>query len=249
MPWKRPSPLPADSGDNEHMNRLRTDLDSDSTSQRALAYAALTAALIVLGGLIALIVGASLGTRYSSVGRVLVRPPLTAEMVVTGNPGAAEDIQRVVDTDVEIAGSRDFLSLVAERAKSPGVGTDSLMHDLTVTAPTGTDVLLFTASEPYAQTASQVAGAAVDEFVSYLNGLSGDVSTISSTDPTVQAALARLKVLEQLVPPATIVERASAPTQTLPNHSRDLLVGVTAGLVVALIVIALRESVRRSPTR
>ncbi len=170
-------------------------------------------------------VGASLGTRFTSTGRVLVRPPLTAEMVVTGNPGAAEDIQRVVDTDVDIAQSRDFLSLVAQKVDSPTVGTDSLVHDLVVSAPSGTDVLVFTAAEPDSQTAQTVASSAVDAFVTYLNNLSGDVSGVTSTDPTVQAALQRLKVLQQLVPAATIIERASAPIQTLPNHSRDLLVG------------------------
>jgi capsular polysaccharide biosynthesis protein len=216
---------------------------------RVTQHVALAVALAVVGGLIAFIVGASLGTRYSSTGRVLVRPPLTAQMVVTGNPGAAEDIQRVVDTDVDIAQSRNYLSLVAQRVNNPAVGTDTLVHDLAVTAPSGTDVLVFTAAEPDSQTAEAVASNAVDVFVTYLNSLSGDVTAVTSTDPNVQAALQRLKVLQQLVPPATIIERASAPTQTLPNHSRDLLVGITAGLVVALIVIALRESVRRSPSR
>ncbi len=216
---------------------------------RITQHVALAVALAVIGALIALIVGASLGTRYSSVGRVLVRPPLTAQMVVTGNPGAAEDIQRVVDTDVDIAQSRNFLSLVAQRVNNPAVGTDTLVHDLVITAPSGTDVLVFTAAEPDSQVAQSVASSAVDVFVTYLNSLSGDVTGATSTDPNVQAALQRLKVLQQLVPPASIIERASAPTQTLPNHSRDLLVGITAGLVVALIVIALRESVRRSPTR
>lgn len=216
---------------------------------RITGHVVLAVVLAIVGGLIALIVGASLGSSFSSTGRVLVRPPLTAEMVVTGNPGAAEDIQRVVDTDVDIAQSRDFLGLVASRVGNAAVTTDLLVHDLVVTAPSGTDVLLFTATEPAAQVSENVATTAVNQFVQYLNSLSGDAGAVTSTDAQVQAALQRLKVLQQLVPAATIVETASTPVQTLPNHSRDLLVGVTAGLVVALIVIALRESVRRSPTR
>jgi capsular polysaccharide biosynthesis protein len=216
---------------------------------RLAAYVVLAIVLAIVGAVVALIVGASLGTSFSSTGRVLVRPPLTAEMVVTGNPGAAEDIQRVVDTDVDIAQSRDFLALVAGKVDNPAVGTDSLVHDLVVSAPSGTDVLVFTATEPDGQTAEAVASTAVNQFVTYLNTLSGDASGVTSTDAVVQQALQRLRVLQQLVPAATIVESASTPIQTLPNHSRDLLVGITAGLVVALIVIALRESVRRSPTR
>ena len=231
------------------MNRLDTLLESRIPGGRVGRYVVLAAALALLGAVVALLVGATLGTRYTSTGRVLVRPPLTAQMVVTGNPGAAEDIQRVVDTDVEIAQSRDFLTLVARQVGNPAVGTDSLVHDLTVESPPDTDVLLFTASEADASTAQAVAGAAVDQFVMYVNSLSGDASSVTSTDPAVEAALARLRVLQQLVPPAAVVERASVPLQTLPNHARDLLVGITAGLVVALLVVALGESVRRSPTR
>ena len=231
------------------MSLTQRDSRGSRLGGRIIQHVALAVALGVIGGVIALIVGASLGTRFSSTSRVLVRPPLTAQMVVTGNPGAAEDIQRVVDTDVAIAQSRNFLSLVATKVSNPAVGTDTLVHDLVVAAPSGTDVLVFTASEPDSSTAETVATSAVDVFNTYVNSLSGDASGATSTDPNVQAALQCLEVLQQLVPPATIIERGSSPVQTLPNHSRDLLEGITAGLVVALIVIAIRESMRRSPTR
>jgi capsular polysaccharide biosynthesis protein len=215
-----------------------------STRNRIARYVLLALILAALGAGASGAVGSLLGNRYSATSQVLVRAPLSAQTVVTGNPGAQEDLQRVVDTDLQIAQSRDFLSRVSARLNSGELSTDALTHDLTIATTGDADLLAFTAAEPNAQSALAVANAAADEFVTYIKSLSAvDVGTSNSQDPLVKEAQSRLQLLQRLAPAATIVSSASSATQIRPNHSRDALVGLTAGLMVAVVGIAFRETV------
>jgi capsular polysaccharide biosynthesis protein len=217
---------------------------ADSLAGRIVRYGFFALALAVLGVITALAVGASLGDRFSATSQVLVRPPVSAQTVVTGNPGTEEDIQRVVDTDLQIAQSRDFLSRVASRINNRGVTVDTLSHDLTITTTGDADLIAFTASEPDASSAQAVATTAATELVSYLKARApGDLGTSTSQDPGVIAAQLRQQLLQTLQPAATIVSPASSAIQVRPNHSRDALIGLTGGLVVAVVGIALGETV------
>lgn len=215
-----------------------------STANRIARYVLLAMILAALGVAASLGVGALLGDRYSATSQVLVRAPLSAQTVVTGNPAAAEDIQRVVDTDLQIAQSRDFLSRVSAGLNNGELSTDALTHDLTIATTGDADLLAFTAAEPDAQTAVAVASTAADEFVTYIKSLSAaDVGGLNSTDPLVKDALSRLQLLQQLAPTAMIASPASSATRVRPNHPRDALIGLTAGLVVAVVGIAFAETV------
>jgi capsular polysaccharide biosynthesis protein len=215
-----------------------------STYGRIFRYAIFAAILAVLGVIAALAVGASLGDRFSATSQVLVRAPDSSETIVTGNPAVSEDIQRVVDTDLQIAQSRDFLSRVAAHINNGSVSTDSLVKDLTIATTGDADLIAFTASEPDAQSAQAVATTAASEFVAYIKSVQeGTLNIANSQDPAVIAAQTRLELLQQLAPTAAIASPASSSTQLRPNHPRDGLIGLTGGLVVAVVGIALGETV------
>ena len=217
---------------------------TSSPTGRILRYGLFAVALAVLGVITALAVGASLGDRFTATSQVLVRPPVSAQTIVTGNPGTEEDIQRVVDTDLQIAQSRDFLSHVASQINNRSVTADTLSKDLVSATVGDADLIAFTASEPDARSAQAVATTAASQFVIYVRTLAaGDLGTSTSQDPGVIAAQLRQQLLQTLQPPATIVSPASSAIQVRPNHSRDALIGLTGGLVVAVVGIALGETV------
>jgi capsular polysaccharide biosynthesis protein len=226
------------------MSPTNVDPRRPSLTGRILRYGLFAVVLAGLGVITALAVGASLGDRFSATSQVLVRAPVSAQIIVTGNPGTEENLQRVVDTDLQIAQSRDFLSHVASQINNASVTADTLSHDL-VTATIGdADLIAFTAAEPDARSAQTVATVAATQFVSYVRTLSGgDLGTSTSQDPGVIAAQLRQQLLQTLQPPATIASPASSAIQVRPNHPRDALIGLTGGLVVAVVGIALGETV------
>ncbi len=223
--------------------QLRAEAER-SIGGRVIRYALFAIALAILGLLTSLAVGASLGDRFSATSQVLVRAPFGSETIVTGNPVPGEDIQRVVDTDLQIAQSRDFLSHVARLINNGSVSTNSLIKDLASATTGDADLIAFTASEPTAPSAQAVATTAATEFVAYIKNIQeGNLNTANSQDPAVIAAQTRLQLLQQLSPTATIASPATSATQLRPNHSRDALIGLTGGLVVAVVGIALGETV------
>lgn len=224
----------------------RRPTQAASTTDRVVRYAMLVATLALVGLLVSLAVGASLGDSFSSTSQVLVRPPLSAQTIVTGNPGAEEDIQRVVDTDLQVAQSRDFLSRVAAQFNHGAVSADTLAHNLTIATTGDADLIAFTATEADARSAQAVATVAANQFVTYVKGLSTSAvgsASAASQDPLVKDAVTRLQLLQQLAPTALIASPASSSIQLRPNHSRDGLIGLTGGLVVAVCTIALSETV------
>jgi capsular polysaccharide biosynthesis protein len=217
---------------------------STSPTGRVLRYGIFAVLLAFLGVITALAVGASLGDRFTATSQVLVRAPVSAQTIVTGNPGTEEDIQRVVDTDLQIAQGRDFLSHVAAQINNPSVTADTLSKDLVSATVGDADLIAFTASEPDPRSAQTVATVAANQFVISVRTLAvGDLGTSTSQDPGVIAAQLRQQLLQTLQPPATIASPASSALQVRPNHSRDALIGLTGGLVVAVVGIALGETV------
>jgi Mrp family chromosome partitioning ATPase len=199
------------------------------------------------------------GPRYDANSRVLISAQPLAHTIAGALSGAVPpfvDPVRVMADARALAGS----SIVYVRAARESGGDP---HDLDaatrVSGGADDDLLTFTASSEEATRAIRIANAVAKAYIAYRADLNArDIRTLSdrlrsklaglkSDDPArrdVQAQVNRLDAIASASDSdATLVQSASSAHKTSPAPVKDSLLGLSIGLVVALLVAAVREAV------
>jgi Mrp family chromosome partitioning ATPase len=198
------------------------------------------------------------GPRYAASARVLVSPTNLLQILTNTAPSFV-DPTRVEATARALAGSPEVYKK-AEQRTGGAFGTASEMQGATsVTGGTDNDILTFSAKGTDPGRTVGIANAAANAFILWRADLNS--GTIRNTESAVAAKLAALpknsparadlqSLLNKLdaLSSATagdtqLVARATSASKTSPAPVKDTLLGFSIGLVIALLVVALREAV------
>jgi polysaccharide biosynthesis transport protein len=211
--------------------------------------------VLMLVGLIAVNVLQQVrGARYAATAHVLVSPSQLSQ-ILTGTQPAFVDPQRVQSTAAALA---DSPAVYREAARDRSLGSPAQLQDATsVSSSTSDDLLEFTTTESDRRRAVEVVNAVAGAYTRY-RGTIQDTSVREAIarvqqaitqagpadQPDLQRQLRRLKTLETLsTSDATVVDGASTAEKTSPRPLRDSIVGLSLGLVIALIAVAVREAI------
>jgi tyrosine-protein kinase len=215
--------------------------------------------LLVLLGLVAVNGFKQLrGPRYEAHSRVLISTtPLVQIITQTAPPFV--DPNRIEATARALASSPDVYELAARRV-GRSLGTPAEMADATsVSGGTDDDILSFSAASDDPNRAVGIANAVSNAYVDFRAELNG--STIRRTATELRAKLDGLKpgdparidiqkllnTLDALSTAnsgdAKVVQAARSAAKTSPAPVRDSLLGLSIGLVIALLMVAVREAI------
>jgi len=214
-------------------------------------------ALIVLGVIAVNAFKHLQGPRYQASSRVEVSAtPLSS--IITGTQPAFVDPQRVQDTAQALAQSPQVYGLAAQR--NPQLGDAmSLQTAVGVAAVPDTDILEFTATSTDSGKTIRLANDVAQAYIAFRSQLSAQ--QVQSTATKLQSTLAslpagstqRAEVQQQLnrlqllrganSSDSVLVQSANLADKTSPAPLKDSLLGLALGLVIALIVVALREAI------
>ena len=197
------------------------------------------------------------GPRYEADSRVLISTTPISR-IITGTEPAFVDPQRSQETARSLAQSPQVYELAAERTGGSLGSASELQASVTVSAG-DSDLVTFTASSSDPDRAVAIANAAANAYVVWRAELSGEpiaksiqqlnakLSSLAAGDPQasdLREQLNRLELLQTLnASDAVVVEEANSAVKTSPSPLRDSLLGLAIGLVVALLVVAVREAV------
>jgi len=167
--------------------------------------------------------------------------------VLTGTPGELDPQLRFA-TDAELAESPEFRDRVARRVGTRG----QLEGDFSFEPESGTSLVTVFGMAADARLAIELANAAAAEFPSFRREvLSRPIRTSredieralvqSPGDRALRETLSRLRVLESLSGGVAVVTTARRSARVRPAPLKDTLIGLSAGLVVGLLLVALRE--------
>src|SRR5919198_32588 len=198
------------------------------------------------------------GPRYQASARVLVSPTNLVQIITNTAPSFV-DPNRVEATARALAGSPEVYRRAADR-NGGTLGSPSEMQTATsVTGGTDNDILTFSARGTDPGRTVGIANAVANAFIIWRAALNSE--TIRKTESAVAAKLASLpksgpargdlqSLLNKLDALSTatagdtqLVASATSAKKTSPAPVKDTLLGFSIGLVIALLVVALREAV------
>jgi Mrp family chromosome partitioning ATPase len=198
------------------------------------------------------------GPRYQASARVLVSPTNLVQIITNTAPSFV-DPNRVEATARALAGSPEVYRRAADR-NGGTLGSPSEMQTATsVTGGTDNDILTFSARGTDPGRTVGIANAVANSYIDWRAMLSSE--TIRKTESAVAAKLASLpksspargdlqSLLNKLDALSTatagdtqLVASATSAKKTSPAPVKDTLLGFSIGLVIALLVVALREAV------
>jgi Mrp family chromosome partitioning ATPase len=198
------------------------------------------------------------GPRYQASARVLVSPTNLVQIITNTAPSFV-DPNRVEATARALAGSPEVYRRASDR-NGGTLGSPSEMQTATsVTGGTDNDILTFSARGTDPGRTVGIANAVASSYIDWRAQLSSE--TIRKTEAAVAAKLASLpkdspargdlqSLLNKLDALSTatagdtqLVASATSAKKTSPAPVKDTLLGFSIGLVIALLVVALREAV------
>jgi Mrp family chromosome partitioning ATPase len=198
------------------------------------------------------------GARYQASANVDV-PTTSFAQIVTGVSPPFVDPQQELATAQTIASAPQVYKLAAAATGYRYGRAGDLGGSTSVTNVNGTTLLQFSSTASTPDAAVAIANATANAYVAYQAQLtSGAISnTISrlqstlSTLPTtggqraqLQAQITKLQVLRGASNTgANVAQPALSASKTSPNPKKDSLIGFGIGLVIALLLVALREAV------
>jgi Mrp family chromosome partitioning ATPase/capsular polysaccharide biosynthesis protein len=197
------------------------------------------------------------GPRYEAEARVLV-PATTLSSIITKTQPGFVDPQRVQETAVGIAKSHEVYTLAAKQTDGKYGDADELAAAVEVTPDPSSDLITFTASDPNADDAVAVTNAVAHAYIRFRNTLAGQQVKRTITDLTrnletlpsgsleandLRSQLARLEVLPGNASGDQVIEEATSADKVSPAPLKDSLLGLSLGLIVALLLVALREAI------
>jgi succinoglycan biosynthesis transport protein ExoP len=214
--------------------------------------------LVVLGVVAVNLFARVQGAKYQATSQVEVSAtPLSA--IVSGTQPAFVDPQRSQDTAQALANSPQLYQLVIkDSGKSLGPPSD-LQSATSVSEVPDTDIIEFAVTRPDQRQAIRSVNAVANGYVAFRAELSGatiastiaklqhTLATLSATDPQrtqVENQLKRLQLLQsENASDAVVVRSANSADQTSPAPLKDTALGLSIGLVIALLFVAIREAV------
>jgi polysaccharide biosynthesis transport protein len=192
------------------------------------------------------------GSRYSSTARVYVSPT-DLGAVLTGTQPSFIDPERIEQTDLALAGSAELYARAA--AETGGkLGDAADLQAATTVSGRDDNIFAFTAETSSGSRSAAIADAVASEYIDWradLKGAAIDGAIVqinqriaeSEDTPTLVELLNKLEVLSSLNSSgATVVDRATTAHKISPSPVRDSMLGGAIGLVIALLVVGLREA-------
>jgi Mrp family chromosome partitioning ATPase len=199
------------------------------------------------------------GPRYDAKARVLISTQPFAQVIsgtITGTTPVFVDPNRIVADARVLARSGTVFERAALETR---FARRELEDATTVSTGTGDDLLTFTASSDEPNRAMRIANAVAKAYVDYRGALNnGDIANqidrlrmkLAGLKPDdaarrgLEAKLTKLTAISSAsFSDARLVQRAISAKQTTPAPLKDSLLGLAIGLVVALLVVAIREAV------
>lgn len=197
------------------------------------------------------------GPQYQAVAQVEVSAtPLSS--IITNSQPSFVDPQQFLDTAAALAASPQVYEQTRQQTHGALGSADSLQSETNVGEVTDTDILTFTASSSGATKAVRIANAVAEGYITYRGQLHSSsidqtiaklAATLAATPSgpqhaQVAANLRRAQLIQGASGnDATLVERSVSAGKTSPSPVKDSLIGLSLGLIVALLIVALREAV------
>jgi Mrp family chromosome partitioning ATPase len=168
------------------------------------------------------------------------------------------DPERILQTALRIADSPGVYRLAADDSNRKYGGGGELKSATTVTGDENSDIVTFTAESSEGAAAIATANAVANGYIEFRDRLSAErigrtvtalqssieELPIGSTErDRLEAELSRLEVLQGNADDAQLVEEAGTAQKVSPAPVKDTILGLAIGLVIALIVVALREAI------
>jgi Mrp family chromosome partitioning ATPase len=214
--------------------------------------------LLVLLGVLAVNAFKQLrGPRYEAKARVLISTtPLPQILTQTVPPFV--DPNRIEATARALAGSPTVYDKAAERTGNAYGSRSELSTATTVSGGTDDDILTFTSSSDDPRTAIGIANAVANAYVIFraeLNSstidktakqLRAKLNALEPNDPArtdIQQLLNTLDALSTASDDSKVIQTADSAVKTSPAPVKDSLLGFSIGLVIALLVVAVREAI------
>src|SRR5919199_4045196 len=196
------------------------------------------------------------GPSYASSARVLISTTPLSQIITQTVPPFI-DPNRILDTAQALAKSPEVYKRAAQRTGGL-YGTGSQLHAATtVTGGDTNDILTFSATSSEPQRAVNIADAVARSYIAWRAELATETIRLTESqlrarlrrlgpdDPArkdIQGLLTRLNGLET-PGDAQLVAPASSAIKTSPAPVKDSILGASIGLVIALLMVALREAV------
>ena len=196
------------------------------------------------------------GPTYQASSNVLISTSPIIN-IITGTVPPFVDPTRILETAQALAQSPEVYKRAAERTGN-SLGTASELQAATsVSGGTNNDILTFSAKAATPERAVAIANAAANGYIAWRAELAGQtirvatselrakLDTLGPNDPARKDIQSLLNRLEGLEAPgdAQLVASASSAAKTSPAPVKDSILGASIGLVIALLMVALREAV------
>jgi capsular polysaccharide biosynthesis protein len=209
---------------------------------------------VVAGVAVALAISAISEPEYRATAQVLLDEEGTGA-ILPGSDANATDAQRSASTAVTLAGSGAFYDRVSLRyhGLSSQVDPPALPGDFSVDEQPGTSLLSISATASSGVTAEKIANTVAAEFPRFRadtlqrplrqteRSLQAQLEA-SPDDQQIKDSLSRVRVLERLAQrSATVVDTAQSADKIRPVPARDAVIGLMSGLIIGLLLMALRE--------
>jgi Mrp family chromosome partitioning ATPase len=217
-------------------------------------------ATTVAGVAAALITSYLAEPEYEAAANVLVSE-IDASSVLPGAGSSSGDPRVQGATGVLLARTeryrREVVALLRERQTAAGPRTivgDDIDGSYSVEEEPGTNILAVTGTTTSERGAIAIANAAAEAYPPYRGAALGESLRrtrlalerrleIDGEDAQVRESLSRLRVLEDLaLRSAVVVDLADSADRIRPAPVRAALVGLTSGLILGLLLMALREA-------
>ena len=225
----------------------------------AIRRSLLLIALLVLLGVVCVNALKQLqGPQYGASARILIATTPISQ-IITGTEPSFVDPQRKLATAQALAHSTEVFQRAARRSGFRLGSASELSAATSVTGGTDNDILSFTATSSEPDRAVGIANTVARTYVAWRSELIGGTITrtvtqleaklaaLDANDPArqnVQDLLSRLSAIDPAdAGDASLVEPAESATKTSPAPVKDSILGFSIGLVVALLVVALREAI------
>jgi Mrp family chromosome partitioning ATPase len=213
-------------------------------------------ALVVLGAVAMNVFTQLRGARYEADARVLLTNS-EATALLTGTQPVFVDPEEVRDTAIALARAPELYQRVEQRTRGQ-LGTAEEIQDATSVSDDEDNVIAFATTTSDADRSRQTVNAVASEYLRWRGEIAGEqveraVGALrervarepagSERRTELQNRLAELEILANVPSPnAVIVERATGAAKTSPAPVRDTLLGAMIGLMLALLMVGIREA-------
>jgi Mrp family chromosome partitioning ATPase len=197
------------------------------------------------------------GAKYQASASVDISPITEAE-IVTGTTPPILDPTEVLATAQQLAGAAEVYQLAAQRTSNRYGNAGTLSSNTAVSQIGTTELLQFTATGKSPKQAVGIANAGANAFVIYRAQVTGAqtaavITELQAKTGTLPAGAERAQIVSEIQKlqllqsaagsGATVVQTATSADKTSPKLTKDSAIGFSIGLVIALLLVALREAV------